>query len=273
MGDLGILCGMEVERRLSCRSRGEPFEIESDRGLVLALEALDGAFGSIRPPAAIDCCPHCEKAHDYAPLLTRPRQQLTGTELGAYAFSVLNTVGSAADLHYLTGRILQLLHSDDSRMPDIEVFYDKLHRAGWTSWPQAEAIGAVFDALWHDLLTRDSSHESVETLLCALGLAEDTIAPRLSRWADLDCDIAVRRLYEFVTWGCRQKDGLLLPCNTFWNRALPTYRELVVWLNEGPALCAVTAAFDRYDDPHLLEVVAGIHGLLVMSGHEHDHIA
>ncbi|MEV6101903.1 hypothetical protein [Nocardia sp. NPDC051981] len=269
---------MAAERRLSCRSRGGPFEIESDqpdRGLALALEALGEAFSSVRPPAAIDCCPHCKKAHDFAPVLMHPRHRLTGIELGDYAFSVLNTVGSEADLHYLAGRILQLLHSDDSRMPDIEVFYDKLRRAGWQSWPQAEAIAAVFDALWHDLLTRDPSHECVDTLLCALGLAEDTITPRLLRWADLDCDVAVRRLYEFVTWGCRQKGGLLIPCNAFWNRALPTYRELVVWLNEGPALRAVTAAFDRYDDPGLLEVVADVHGLLVMVGHgyEHDNIA
>ncbi|WP_458685899.1 hypothetical protein [Nocardia tengchongensis] len=266
---------MEAEKRLSCGSRGGPFEIESDqpdRGLAPTLEALDEAFGSAQPPVAVDCCQHCKNAHDYAPLLTRPRHQLTGTELGAYAFSVLNTVGSEADLHYLTGRILQLLHSDDSRMPDIEVFYDKLREAGWQSWPQAEAIGAVFDALWHDLLTRDSSRESVETLLCALGLAENTIAPRLSRWADLDCETTIHRLYEFFMWGCRQKDGLLLPRNAFWNRALPTYRELVVWLNEGPALCAVIAAFDRYEDPHLLEVLADIHSLLVMSVPEPDNV-
>lgn len=259
--------------RLSYGSSGEPFEIEPDppdRGIALALEALDEAFGSIRPPAAISCCPHCKKAQDYAPLLTRPRHQLTGIELGKYTFSALNTVGSTADLHYLTGRILQLLHSHDSRMPDIEVFYGKLRRAGWQSWPQAEAIAAVFDALWHDVLTRDPSHECVGTLLCALGLAEDTIAPRLSRWADLDCDVAVHRLSGFLTRDCRQKDGLLLPSNAFWNRALPTYRELVTWLNEGPALRAVTAAFDRNDDPDQLEVLADIHGLLAMVGHSDE---
>ncbi|WP_327145921.1 hypothetical protein [Nocardia sp. NBC_01327] len=216
--------------RPSRRSSGEPFEIGSDapdRGITLRLEALDEAFGSVRPPAAIDCCADCGKTQDYAPLLTLPRHQLTGIELGKYTFRALNTVGSAADLHYLTGRILQLLHSHDSRMPDIEVFYDKLRRAGWQSWPQAQAIAAVFDALWHDLLTRDPSYECADTLVCALGLAEDTIAPRLSRWAKLDCKVAARRLHGFVTRDCRQKDGLLVPRNAFWNRSSPTYRELV----------------------------------------------
>ncbi|ATL68366.1 hypothetical protein [Nocardia terpenica] len=245
----------------------EPFEIESghvDRGVAVALAALDGAFGSVRPPVAIDCCPHCKKVDDYAAILDRPRRLLTGIELGDYAFGALDTVGSDVDLHYLTGRILQLLHGHDRRMPDIEVFYGKLRRAGWQSWPQAEAIGAVFDALWDDVLTHDPAHERVDTLLCALGSAEDTIAPRLSRWAELDGEIAIRRLHEFVTQDCGQKEGLLLPRNAFWDRTSPTYQELVAWLN-GPALRAVTTAFDRNDDPDLLEVLADIHGLLVIN--------
>lgn len=103
--------------------------------------------------------------------------------------------------------------------------------------------------------------------MCALGSAEDTIAPRLSRWAELDGEIAIRRLHEFVTQDCGQKEELLLPHNAFWDRTLPTYQELVDWLNNGPALRAVTTAFDRNDDPTLLEALADIHGLLMMVGH------
>ncbi|NQE92603.1 hypothetical protein [Nocardia terpenica] len=61
----------------------EPFEIASDhmdRGVAVALSTLDEAFDPVRPPVAIDCCPHCKKVDDYAAILTRPRRLLTGIE-------------------------------------------------------------------------------------------------------------------------------------------------------------------------------------------------
>ncbi|MCM6775665.1 hypothetical protein NDR87_18520 [Nocardia sp. CDC159] len=227
-----------------------------------ALQALDDAFAPVRPPPAIDVCPCCRRVEDFAVLLMRPRSQLTGRDLGPYAFSVLDTVGSAADLRYLTGRMLQLLHTHDPDMPAVETCYGKLRRAGWRSWEQAGAIAAVFDALWTDLLTDEPPHENVGTLVCALGSAEDTLAARLARWARLDSAAAILRLHEFLTRDCRRKHGVLIPNNAFWDRTLPTYREVVAWLGEGPALAAVTAAFDRVDDPALLEVLGGIHGVL-----------
>lgn len=121
-----------------------------------------------------------------------PRNRLTGKELGRYAFSALNTMGSEADLQYLTGRILQLLHTRDPAMPDIEVFYGKLRRANWRSWRQAEVLETLFDALWSDVLTTDNPHEDAAGLVCALGAAEETITPRLAQWAELGRSAAVR---------------------------------------------------------------------------------
>ncbi|MFF2083574.1 hypothetical protein ACFVVM_07345 [Nocardia sp. NPDC058176] len=176
---------------------------------------------------------------------------------------MLGTVGSAADLRYLTGRMLQLLHAGDGDMPAMELVYSKLHRAGWRSWPQAEAINVVLDALWVDVLTNAVSRESIDSVLCVLGTMEPTIASRLDEFGD---PAGSRRLHEFAVYHCRVENGLLIPGNAYWDRVSPTYDELTTWLNDGSALDAVTTAFDRVDDPELLELIAETHSVLTRFG-------
>ncbi|MFD3508128.1 hypothetical protein [Nocardia sp. NPDC058666] len=77
--------------------RSQSTYVGVDRALAAALIALDDAFAAVGPPVAVEARPCCRNPADYAVLLSKPRHQLTGIELGSYAFRVLNTVGSAED--------------------------------------------------------------------------------------------------------------------------------------------------------------------------------
>ncbi|MGW5312859.1 hypothetical protein ACWEQ0_23620 [Nocardia thailandica] len=227
-----------------------------------ALAALDDAFAPVARPAVIDCCPHCGPPGAYAHLLARPRSQLSDEDLRAYTSAVLGTVGGPADLRYFAGRILRLLHTPGTVMPDIEPFHRRLREVGWSSRPQARAVTDVFDALWQDALIADRPTAPVDALLCALGAAESTLAPRLAAWAEASTDAAVRRLHDFVIGGCRTTASGVEPRNAYRDRRSDTFAELVAWLGSGPALDAVAAAFDRTDDPSVLELLADLDGYL-----------
>ncbi|MBW0274046.1 hypothetical protein ATM97_32535 [Nocardia sp. MH4] len=227
-----------------------------------ALSALDEAFARVPAPASIAACPCCRHSGDYAILLRRRRRDLTGSDLGAYTYRALTTVGSATDFRYLAGRILQLSHTHDAAMPDLEVVYGKLGRAGWQSWPEAEAITAVMDALWRDQFTDGRPEVSIGTVLCALGSAQGTVAARLIEWGELAGHAGVQRLHEFVSQHCRRKGDVTVPSNAYWDKGSGDYGELVDWLNGGAALGAVVAAFERADDPNTLELLSEIHAVL-----------
>lgn len=55
---------------------------------------------------------------------------------------------------------------------------------------------------------------------------------------------------------------MLVPVNAYWDETLPTYGEIVDWLNAGPVLRGVVAAFDRTEDADLLELLTDLHGFL-----------
>ncbi|MGW6422564.1 hypothetical protein ACWF82_07800 [Nocardia sp. NPDC055053] len=230
--------------------------------LAASLAALESAFAPVAAPTRIEACPCCRSADNHAALLTRPRHLMTGADLGAYTLRAMSTVGSVADFRYLAGRILQLLHANDPEMPDIEVVYGKLAHADWRSWPQADALAAVMDALWIDVLTHEPARGQLDGVLCALGIAETTIVPRLGEWGRLGDPVAIWRLHEFVRHHLRTRKGVILPANAYWDRTSSTHDELVHWLNGGPALGAVGAAFDRTDDVTTLELLAEIHTFL-----------
>ncbi|MFE1592525.1 hypothetical protein [Nocardia sp. NPDC058705] len=252
--------GMSLRHQYGIVPRSQLTYVGVDRALAGALIALDDAFAAVGPPVAVEACPCCRSPADYAVLLSKPRHQLTGIELGGYAFRVLGTVGSEADLRYLAGRILQLVHTGDAWMPEMEVVYGKLRRAGWRSWPQADAIADVLDTLWHSMFTANDA--PVGAVVCAVGTAEQTIATRLAQWELLDSPLSIRNLREFVVHGCRLANSRLVPANSQWDRTSVAYGELVGWLSDGPVMDAVTAAFDRTGDLEQLELLAETYGVL-----------
>ncbi|MEV0062261.1 hypothetical protein [Nocardia sp. NPDC050718] len=235
---------------------------QRNQPIAKALAALDAAFARVTPPASIDACPCCRTPRDYARLLDHPRSALTAADLSAYTFRALTTVGSATDFRYLAGRILQLLHTDDRAMPDMEVVYGKLRLAGWQTWPEAEAVTSVMDALWAHQFTNDLPEGDIGAVLCALGTAQGTVAHRLIDWSDLADAAKVRQLHDFVLRHCRVRGGTAVPSNAYWDRASEAYGELVEWLDGGAALGAVVAAFERSDDSQTLELLGEIHSFL-----------
>ncbi|MER7752264.1 hypothetical protein [Kitasatospora sp. NPDC097643] len=235
------------------------------------IDGLVPAFAAAPRPTRIDACPcgNCGWQDTVETLLRTPLTRLGPDELGRYAFSVLNTVGSAEDLRYFAPRILHLSLTDELLLPDLELIADALARARWRSWPEAPYLHKLFDALWADVLHNTTEWWDAEAVLCALGAAELRIDGHLAAWARLDTPPAVERLHDLVRTRLHlSRDGLLRPQNAYWQQDGPAYRTLLDWLNaDGPhtAAAAVEAAFARATattGPDLLEQLVAVHDVL-----------
>ncbi|MER7767460.1 hypothetical protein [Kitasatospora sp. NPDC096140] len=219
------------------------------------LAGLPAAFAAAPRPGRIDACPCCTPQAALDTLLRTPRERLGPDELTRYATSVLNTVGSPADLRYFTPRILRLLLTGELLLPDLEPFCGKLDRAAWRDWPEAPYLGELLDALWTDVLTGPEWWDA-EAVLCALTAADPgSVDRRLAEWARLATPTAVERLHEFLLVG----PG---PRNAFWDRTSPSYRAFTAWLRGPVLLDAVADAFDRTEEPAHLEQLATVHDIL-----------
>ncbi|MFE3873105.1 hypothetical protein ACFXPX_01755 [Kitasatospora sp. NPDC059146] len=133
---------------------------------------LPEAFSTAPRPSRIDACPCCASRAGLDRLLRTPRAQLTPEELGPYAASVLNTVGSPADLRYFAPRILQLVLTGELAWPDVPLVCRKLAQAGWQDWPEAPYLRRLLDALWPDVLHDARQCGDTEAVLSGLGAAD-----------------------------------------------------------------------------------------------------
>ncbi|MFD8754485.1 hypothetical protein ACFV0O_26370 [Kitasatospora sp. NPDC059577] len=226
-------------------------------GLQNLVDGLPDAFAAAPRPTVIDACPCCTPQVAIDTLLRTPRERLGPEDLTRYAASVLNTVGSPADLRYFTPRILQLLLAGELTLPDLEPFCLKLARAGWSDWPEAPYLRQLLDALWSDVLTGPAWWDA-EAVLCALAAADPAGTDgRLAAWERLATATAVDRLHEFLL------DSGGRPRNAFWDRGGAAHLAFTAWLR-GPALRrAVEEAIDRTDGSGPLEQLFTVHDVLV----------
>ena len=98
------------------------------------VEQLYAVFGNVPVPRQIDACPCCLLDTEVAVLLTTPLRDLTPEQLTSYASSVTMTVGSVDDFRYFLPRILEIVATERSWWPDVEVVFGILHRAKWQQW-------------------------------------------------------------------------------------------------------------------------------------------
>lgn len=221
------------------------------------LDGLPAAFSTAARPTGIDACPCCTSPAELDALLRTPREQLGPEELGHYAASALNTVGSPADLRYFTPRILQLVLTSELTWPDLELVGIKLAQAGWQDWPEAPYLRRLLDALWSDVLHNAEEWWDAEAVLCALAAADpDGTGDRLTEWARFATPVAVERLYEFAL------GGRLEPRDPFWDEQGAPCRAFAQWLRGADLQLAVEAAVLRIDDPTQLDQLFTVHGIL-----------
>ncbi|MFO1014521.1 MAG: hypothetical protein U1E50_12240 [Caulobacteraceae bacterium] len=98
---------------------------------------LYATFAAPRP-VRIDGCPCCIARKSLGPLHTRALRDLTGEDLGAYAFSLFHTVGAEVDFRYFLPRIFELTAEAPGAYPGAEIAFHKLALAHWETWPKAE---------------------------------------------------------------------------------------------------------------------------------------
>ncbi|WP_153408157.1 hypothetical protein [Nocardia macrotermitis] len=215
------------------------------RSVGTVLAGLDAVFAQAERPVRIDACSCCLRPDEIEVLLRTPRQLLSVEDIQPYASVAMLGAGSAADLRYFTPRILELRHTGEMHFLDIEIVYDHMHRADWKSWPEAEAIVELMEALWAEVLTDYPDSEDPGALLPAFGTAVGTVAPNLASWSRLTTAAAVHSLRDFLTDEVKLRHGTLMPNNAFWNVDGDAHHEVIEWLNGGAARQAVDRALAR----------------------------
>jgi hypothetical protein len=172
---------------------------EAADGLRKAVDRLYEVFAAYPLHDSTDPCPHCFTAADEQRLHARPLPELTADELREFATSALTTWGGVADLKHFLPRILELGAYDGFDFPDLEILYQKLDLAGYTTWPEQEtaALRDFVRAHWLAALYGQAA-DSAETALEAIMLIEPDVASYLNIWEHLDDPVALEQLTEFV---------------------------------------------------------------------------
>jgi hypothetical protein len=233
--------------------------------LEAAIDRLYAAFAHMPRPAKIDYCPHCFTEDEERALLAPVElRQIPIDVLRPYAADVMLTVGGIDDLRYFLPRILEIACTVEFQWPDLEPVASRLRIAGWQDWPATEtaAVRGVLQALWATTLATFPSTLDIETVLCAIGNAEDDVDPYLISWAAaLHDPPAAAHLRELLHGGARWDQhiaGWRLR-DEFWDGR---DSQVATWL-AGPDLRrAVADAITTVDAEQTLQVLEGIDDML-----------
>jgi hypothetical protein len=165
-----------------------------------AVESLYQVFGRYPLPARIDYCDHCVTPDQAAALHRVPLRELSGDQLGTYAWKSFSTWGDLPDFKHFLPRLLELLTAGQLDDPWIV-----LHKIGlrWQEWPADEraAVEAHLRAWWRGTLTRFPAPFDAATMLMAIGATELDIDPFLADWETASTESAARHLAEYVRQG------------------------------------------------------------------------
>ncbi|MFG3343292.1 hypothetical protein [Glycomyces sp. NPDC048151] len=206
-----------------------------------AVDRLYAAFESVPRPETIDRCDHCWTEQEAAAVLRPvPLRDLSADELRPYAASVLLTVGSVADFRYFLPRILEIACTDGFNWPDLEPLAGRLRDAEWETWTAEEqaAIRGVLWASWRQVLSGHPDNWGADTVLCAIGNAEDDLTPYLDEWAaSLRRTAAANELRDLLQYSTSWRSEVPRLTNAFWDGR---DAQVIEWLT-GPALRAALA--------------------------------
>lgn len=236
-------------------------------GVALA-EAIDGlyvAFADEPRPAGIEACPCCVSPAQVAALLgPDDLRTLPAETVADYAAHAMTTVGSASDFRYFLPRLLQVAVTDGFDWPDLEIAVGRLRLAGWLAWPpdQQRAVRAVLGALWDQTLRQHPISPDADTVLCAIGNAEDDLTAYLAAWESLlrtGAAAPAQHLSDLLNWSARVENGRWRLRNAFWEHRDGPVSD---WLAADSTRAVVLAGFDAATSEPALTALAEVAPLL-----------
>lgn len=204
------------------------------QALTEAVEGLYEVFTDYPLARKIEGCPCCVSDEDESNLHRKPLRELTSEDLSRYAFKALTTWGTENDFKHFLPRLLELVTEADSIACeiDVEVLFGKLHYADWYIWPEQERAAArhYLMALWLFVLSVPMEAVAIDEYLCAIGQAEEDLSSYLDAWLNLQTDIAINHLFEFVASEDSLHKGRLT--DAFWQGRREQMSQVVEWLKE-----------------------------------------
>lgn len=233
--------------------------------LPAAVDRLYAVFAAVPRPVAIDGCEHCWTEQEAAVLLGPvPLRELSAGDLRPYAAGVLLTIGDIADFRYFLPRILEIACTDGFNWPDLEPLAGRLLLAEWETWTAEEraAVREVLWACWKRVLTGHPESWGADAVLCAIGNAEDDLAPYLEAWAAaLEHPAAAAELRDLLRFSVRSKDGAVRLTNAFWD---DRDAQAAAWVSGSELRAALVAAAASAGTEEALQVLVDIDELLAM---------
>ena len=188
------------------------------QALAEAIEGLYATFSGYPLAQRIEGCPCCVSDEDESSLHRKPLRELTAEDTRRYATKALTTWGTESDFKHFLPHLLELVTEEDSIAceVDLEVLFGKLHYAKWNAWPEQEraAVRRYLMALWLFVLSVPMEAVAIDEYLCAIGQAEEDLSSCLDAWQNLQADIAINYLIEFVASEDSLHKGRLT--NAFW---------------------------------------------------------
>lgn len=238
--------------------------------LAAANNSLYAAFAGVPRPSSIDYCQCCFTPRDERAVLTdMPVRQLPVEALRPYAANAMFTVGSVADFRYFLPRLLEIACGEGFSWPDLESVVGRLRLAEWSGWQDQErdAVRNFLAALWANALASGPGEEDVDTVLCAIGNAEDDLKPYLTEWASAftrssDRPSAAAQLRSLLESGYRSDRNKRRLTNAFWRDRDRQAEQVIIWLSSADLQSALFAAFDAADSEETLRTLADIDDLM-----------
>src|SRR4051794_6723153 len=231
--------------------------------LAAAIDRLYATFARVPRPVSLDYCACCFTPEQEAAVLAPvPLRELPVPVVRDYAVDALLTVGGPADFRYFLPRVLEIAVTEGFDWPDLEALAARLRKVGWAA-DERDAVRVLLRALWTETLARHPSEPDIDTVLCAIGNAEDDLAPYLSEWTvalAAGGEPATLQLRELLTWhALANGDGGWRLTNAFWD-----HRDGPVgdWLTADTTLAAVRAGFDAAASEPAGEALVEIASLL-----------
>jgi hypothetical protein len=218
-----------------------------------AIEGLYAAFARYRVET-LSGCPCCTSEEHGRVLASKPVRALTPDDLLRYAFKAMSTWGTVEDFKHFLPRVFELAIADDPNWPPVEIVLGKLSYGKWRQWPERErqALGAFLRALWSEMLGCYPFAIKSDSCLCAIGQAEEEVAPYLDQWAVEEGEAAAMHLADFIDWnaGClSNKPRRVELVNAFWRDRPRQAEQVLAWVLDAARGQQLEAAFFRAADP------------------------
>jgi hypothetical protein len=230
-----------------------------------AIDRLYVAFAGEARPRELQHCPCCISDEQIDELLmSGNRRTLPANAVADYASHALTTAGTVADFRYFLPRVLEVALSDTPEWIDLELVCGRLRTAGWTQWSDEErqAVQHLLKVLWEQTLHAFPSRLALDTVLCAIGNAEDDLTGYLGAWSTaLRTGEAAPALHlsDLVSWSARVVNGRWRMRNAYWDNR---DGQVAAWLAAESTREAVVAGFDAAVDEPALEALAELSVLL-----------